>query len=47
VLLEFRFADGAAERLPQLARDLVALKPDVIVATTDAATFLNDGDSAI
>ena len=37
VLLELRFADGAAERLPQLARELVALKPDVIVATTDAA----------
>ena len=47
VLLELRFADGAAERVPQLARDLVALKPNVIVATTDAATFLNDGDSAI
>jgi putative ABC transport system substrate-binding protein len=37
VLLELRFADGVTERLPQLARELVALKPDVIVATTDAA----------
>ena len=37
VLLEVRLADGAAERLPQLARELVALKPDVIVATTDPA----------
>jgi len=37
VLLEVRFAEGAAERLPQLARELVALKPDVIVATNDAA----------
>jgi putative ABC transport system substrate-binding protein len=37
VLLELRFADGAPERVPQLARELVALKPDVIVATTDPA----------
>jgi len=37
VLLEFRFADGAPERLPQLARELVAFKSDVIVATTDPA----------
>ena len=37
VLFELRFADGAPERLPQLARDLVRLKPDVIVATTDPA----------
>src|SRR5262245_62507770 len=33
VLLEIRFAEGAVERLPRLARELVALKPDVIVAT--------------
>jgi len=37
VLLEVRFADGAVEQLPQLARELVALKPDVIVATNDVA----------
>jgi putative ABC transport system substrate-binding protein len=37
VLLELRFADGMVERIPQLARELVALKPDVIVATTDIA----------
>jgi putative ABC transport system substrate-binding protein len=36
-LLEVRTADGAPERLPQLARELLALKPDVIVATTDPA----------
>jgi putative ABC transport system substrate-binding protein len=36
VLLELRFADGAAERLPELARELVALKPDVIVVATDS-----------
>jgi putative ABC transport system substrate-binding protein len=37
VLLELRFADSALERLPQLARELVALKPDVIVATNDVS----------
>jgi len=37
VRLELRFADGTPERVPQLARDLVALKPDVIVATNDVA----------
>ena len=37
VLLEVRLAEGAVERLPELARELVALKPDVIVASTDPA----------
>ncbi len=37
VLLEVRLAEGAVERLPGLARELVALKPDVIVATNDVA----------
>ena len=37
VLLEVRLADGAVERLPQLARELIALKPEVIVATSDPA----------
>jgi len=37
VLLEVRLPDGAVERLPQLARELVALKPDVVVATNDVA----------
>ena len=37
VVFEIRLAEGAVERLPQLARELVALKPDVIVATNDAA----------
>jgi putative tryptophan/tyrosine transport system substrate-binding protein len=37
VLLEVRLAEGAVERLPELTRELVALKPDVIVATNDAA----------
>jgi len=38
VLLELRFGEGSVERLPELARELVALKPDVIVATNDVAT---------
>ena len=38
VVYEFRFADGATERFPQLARDLVAANVDLIAAmTTDAA----------
>src|SRR5262245_62000818 len=37
VLVEVRLAEGVAERLPQLARELVALKPDVIVASNDLA----------
>ncbi len=31
VVIEYRFADGRLERLPQLAQDLVRLKVDVIV----------------
>src|SRR5262245_21486775 len=33
VLVEVRSADAAVERLPELARQLVVLKPDVIVVT--------------
>jgi ABC-type uncharacterized transport system substrate-binding protein len=34
-VLEARFADGHFEKLPELARELVSRKVDVIVATTD------------
>jgi putative ABC transport system substrate-binding protein len=34
LVLDPRWADGSAERIPGLAAELVALKPDVIVATT-------------
>ena len=37
VVLEIRAGEGERERLPGLARELVGLKPDVIVATTDLA----------
>ena len=36
-ILEFRSAEGRAERLPDLARELVRLKVDVIVTSTDVA----------
>ena len=32
LLLEYRFAEGKSERLPELAAELVRLKPDLIVA---------------
>ena len=35
LFLEIRYADGKSERLPDLARELVGLKPDVIVASND------------
>ncbi|HEV8554319.1 MAG TPA: ABC transporter substrate-binding protein [Casimicrobiaceae bacterium] len=34
LVIDPRWADGSAERIPGLAAELVALKPDVIVATT-------------
>jgi ABC-type uncharacterized transport system substrate-binding protein len=37
-VLEARYGNGRSERLPELARELVALKPDVIVTSTDVAT---------
>jgi len=37
LFLEIRYADGKSERLPDLARELVGLKPDVIVASNDPA----------
>jgi putative ABC transport system substrate-binding protein len=37
LVVEWRFADGKAERVPGLAADLVKLKVDVIVAVASAA----------
>jgi putative ABC transport system substrate-binding protein len=39
VVFDFRFADGQFDRLPQLARELVELKPDLIVAQPTAAAL--------
>ena len=36
-VLEVRYGEAKPERLPELARELVGLKPDVIVVSTDAA----------
>jgi putative ABC transport system substrate-binding protein len=38
LLIEWRFADGNAERLPALAMELVALKVDVLVTSASPAT---------
>ena len=37
IVIDIREAEGKFERLPELARELVSLKPDVIVAVTPAA----------
>jgi putative ABC transport system substrate-binding protein len=39
ITLELRFADGVPDRLPQLATELVALKPDVILAGSTAGVI--------
>ena len=36
-VLDLRYAEARAERLPELARELVSLKVDVIFASTDLA----------
>jgi ABC-type uncharacterized transport system substrate-binding protein len=36
-VLELRYGEARAERFPELARELVGLKVDVIVVSTDAA----------
>jgi putative tryptophan/tyrosine transport system substrate-binding protein len=37
--LSIRSADGRPERLPQLARELIALKPDVLMVASTASTL--------
>ena len=39
LILEYRGAEGRQERLPQLAAELVALKVDLIIASTDTAAL--------
>ncbi|MEX2034125.1 MAG: ABC transporter substrate binding protein, partial [Xanthobacteraceae bacterium] len=43
VWLEFRYSDGAPARLPALAAELVARKPDVIVAGSPAGVLAVHG----
>src|SRR5262245_57736645 len=38
IAIEYRWAEGNYERLPQLAADLVRLKVDIILAVTTPAT---------
>jgi putative ABC transport system substrate-binding protein len=38
VMIEYRFADGRAERLPKLAAELVRLNPDVILTPLNPVT---------
>ena len=49
VTTEARWSEGSPDRLPALARELVALKPDVIVASSTqairAAEDRDDNDS--
>jgi putative ABC transport system substrate-binding protein len=48
VTLEYRYAEGKVERLPDVAADLVRLKPDVIYAVGgDVAPFIKRATSTI
>ena len=48
IVIDFRFADGRFDRLPELAAELVRLKPDIIVAQpTPAALAAKKGTGSI
>ena len=48
IRLEYRYADGRAEKLPELAAELVSLRPDVIVAIGgDVAPFARQATQTI
>jgi putative tryptophan/tyrosine transport system substrate-binding protein len=48
ISIEARWSDGSPDRLPALARELAALKPDVIVASsTQASTAAKDATTTI
>jgi putative ABC transport system substrate-binding protein len=48
IVIEYRYADGKVDRLPELAAELVRLKVDVIVTTSSASTrAAGDATSAI
>jgi len=39
IVIEYRYAEGKLDRLPDLAKDLVSIKSDVIVTTTDRSVL--------
>src|SRR5215510_2611064 len=41
IAIEYRFADGKNDRLPELAAELVSLKVDIIVTTPNASAAKN------
>jgi putative ABC transport system substrate-binding protein len=48
ISIDYRFAEGKAERLPNLAADLVRLKPDVLFTVGgDVAPFVNNATRTI
>ena len=47
ILLDYRYADGQAERLPELAAELVRLKVDVIVTTGLATSAAQQASTTI
>lgn len=47
LLIEWRFADGRVERLPELAAELVRLKVDVIVVSASATRAAQDATTTI
>jgi putative ABC transport system substrate-binding protein len=46
-VLEYRWAEGRLERLPDLAADLVRLKVDIIVASSQGAVAAKQATTAI
>jgi putative tryptophan/tyrosine transport system substrate-binding protein len=47
LLIEYRYAEGKLERLPDLAAELVRLKVDVVVATGPAAVVAKKASATI
>jgi len=47
IVLEYRWAEGRLERLPDLAADLVRLKVDIIVASSQGAVAAKQATTAI
>src|SRR4029077_7223416 len=39
ILIEYRYAEGKLDRLPDLAKELVSVKVDVIITTSDQSVL--------